>query len=224
MRVPTIHMNSNFFSSEKEVISVGEVHDDTSERMVVDVTDERDRNDFIKKCEKLIRDSYEYKEFIDYLKNFLDMRECAYFENVNNYESKNIKIEIHHAPFTLYDIVDTILRKRAALGKPLKLLEVCNETMAIHFMGQVGVIPLSSTIHSLVHSGKVSIPLKSIYGDYTKFDSIYGDFMSQDLRETYYTVLENDQNMPITPPDILKIKYMEVSMLNVERPEKMKDA
>lgn len=223
MRVPTIHMNSNFFPSTKEIISVGEVHDDTAERMVVDITDEKDRNGFIKRCEKLIRNSYEYKEFIDYLKNFLDMRECAYFENVNNYDSRNVKIEIHHAPFTLYDIVDTILRKRVATGKSLQMLEICNETMAIHFMGQVGLIPLSATVHALVHAGKISIPLNSVFGDYTKFYSIYGDFMNQELKDTYSTVIENDKHVSNTPPDILKLKYMEVSMLNVDAPERLED-
>lgn len=223
MRVPTIHMNSNFFPSTKEIISVGEVHDDTAERMVVDITDEKDRNSFIKRCEKLIRNSYEYKEFIDYLKNFLDMRECAYFENVNNYDSRNVKIEIHHAPFTLYDIVDTILRKRVATGKSLQMLEICNETMAIHFMGQVGLIPLSATVHALVHAGKISIPLNSVFGDYTKFYSIYGDFMNQELKDTYSTVIENDKHVSNTPPDILKLKYMEVSMLNVDAPERLED-
>lgn len=221
MRVPTIHTNSNFFPSTKTLVNVGEISDETSQRLQVDLTDEKDRIAFIKRAEKLIRNSMEYKEFVDYLKTYVDMRECAYFENVNNYDSRNVKIEIHHVPFTLFDIVDTVLRKRAANGKSLSLLEICNEVMAIHFMGQVGLIPLASTVHALVHSNKIAIPLNKIFGDHTKFYSIYGDFMSAELKDSYLSVVENDKATPDTPPDILKLKYVEVNMLNIGKPMKM---
>ncbi|MGL5718409.1 MAG: hypothetical protein ACRCX2_35725, partial [Paraclostridium sp.] len=60
-----------------------------------------------------------------------------------------------------------------------------------------------------------------IFGDHTKFYSIYGDFMSAELKDSYLTVVENDKTTPDTPPDILKLKYVEVNMLNIGKPMKM---
>lgn len=221
MRIPSINMNKEYSPAPKEVIKVGELGDDTASRYTVDLTDDRERNAFIKKCEKIVRNSYEYKEFVEFLKSYMDMRECAYFLNVNNYDSRNIKIEIHHAPFTLYDIVDSVLRKRAAQNQSVSLLKVCDEVMGLHYMGYVGLIPLSATVHSLVHSGSISIPLRNVFGNFHVFYTQYQDTMNPELKETFQEVLKNDKNVALTPPDILKIKYLEVEMSGVKEPEKL---
>ena len=221
MRIPSINMNKEYSPAPKDIIKVGELTDDRSSRYQLDLTDDRERNAFIKKCEKIVRNSYEYKEFVEFLKSYMDMRECAYFANVNNYDSRNIKIEIHHAPFTLYDIVDTVLRKRATEGQSISLLKVCDEVMGLHYMGYVGLIPLSATVHSLVHSGSISIPLRNVFGNFHVFYTQYQNYMNPELKDTFQEVLKNDANVSLTPPDILKIKYLEVEMSGVEKVDKL---
>lgn len=221
MRIPSINMNKEYSPAPKEIIKVGELGDDRNSRYQLDLTDDRERNSFIKKAEKIIRNSYEYKEFVEFLKSYIDMRECAYFANVNNYDSRNIKIEIHHAPFTLYDIVDTVLRKRASEGQSISLLKVCDEVMGLHYMGYVGLIPLSATVHSLVHSGSIAIPLRNVFGNFHVFFTQYQNYMNSELKDTFQEVLKNDANVSLTPPDILKIKYLEIEMAGVKEPIKM---
>lgn len=224
MRIPSINMNKEYSPASREIIRVGELGDDRELRYQLDLTDERERVSFIKKCEKIVRNSYEYKEFVEFLKSYMDMRECAYFANVNNYETRNVKIEIHHAPFTLYDIVDTVLRKRASYGKDVTILGVCNEVMGLHYMGYVGLIPLAATVHSLVHSGNVSIPMRNVFGNFHIFYTQYEGFMSADLKDAYQEVMKRDKDVSLTPPDILRIKYLEVEMSGVPKASKLEIA
>ena len=52
---------------------------------------------------------------IQYLRNNYAMDECSFIK-VSNKDTFNIKIEIHHYPFTLYDIVLIVYRKRCYYG------------------------------------------------------------------------------------------------------------
>lgn len=127
----------------------------------------RDKDKFIKTVERIVRSSLEYKELINYLKTAIGMNFCSFFHKVSKemYPGGNkIDIEIHHEPFTLYDIVAIILTNRMLTGKKerIDLLDISEEVMSIHYEGIVGLIPLSNTVHELVHSGKVFIPLQLI--------------------------------------------------------------
>ena len=68
----------------------------------------KQRRRLINGVKKLIRSSMEYRDYVQYLKEYVDMDSCAFFRKVTsnpqeNTENKKVKIEIHHAPFTLED-------------------------------------------------------------------------------------------------------------------------
>ena len=47
---------------------------------------DRDKEKFIKRVEKVVRDSMEYKDYILFLNDYVNMNHCAFFTNVANKE------------------------------------------------------------------------------------------------------------------------------------------
>lgn len=153
--------------------------------------DEKFLERFINNIKSVVRTSFEYKEYIDFLKNFKDMRYCSFFNNISNFDytkqkyNKNIKIEIHHEPFRLHDIVDTIIRFFIFKEVPLDPLLISEKVMEVHYTNRVGLIPLSLTVHELVHSDNVLVPLSSVFGDYEKFYEEYKMYMHSDVIDRF---------------------------------------
>lgn len=136
----------------------------------VNFRNEKDKVKFIKRTERIIRASLEYRDYIAFLKEHVNMNRCAFFQNVCSSEGKKIKIEIHHEPFTLYDYVEVVVNKFVDEGRDLNDLLIADEVMKLHYDNLVGLIPLSKTIHQMVHnSTKVTIPLNMVYGNYAEF-------------------------------------------------------
>ena len=134
------------------------------------INSDKDKVKFIKRCEKVIRSSNEYRDYVAFLKENIDMDKCAFWKNVSSENSKRVKIEIHHEPFTLFDIVSVVVERFLDQGYPLNDLLIADEVMELHYANMVGLIPLSKTIHQIVHnSTKIRIPLNMVYGDYTSF-------------------------------------------------------
>jgi hypothetical protein len=140
-----------------------------------DLGNERQKFKYISTIEKLCRSSLEYKEFIEYLRNTLGMDFCSFFHKVSrkNFPKAKIRIEIHHEPFTLYDIVAIVLNYRLDNDLPHDMLTIAEEVMKLHYEGKVGLIPLSETVHELVHNGKLFIPLQFIDIGFNDFYNEY---------------------------------------------------
>lgn len=143
---------------------------------------DREKLKFIKRVENLIRSSLEYRDYINFLKDYVNMRHCAFFNNIENDQGNKVRIEIHHEPLTLFDIVQTVLNKYLAEGIPVDDLFIADEVMALHYKNQVGLIPLSKSIHQIVHNGTdLVIPLTLVYGDYKAFIDEYSDYLSEEV-------------------------------------------
>ena len=78
---------------------------------------------------------------------------------------------MHHYPFTLFDIVQGVLRheygilsdREPVYKRPVNLLKVNEKVMKLHYQGVIGLIPLSLTAHELAHNGDIFIPLTDEY-------------------------------------------------------------
>ena len=55
--------------------------------------------------------------------------------------------------------------------------------MALHFKNKVGIVPLSVTMHDLVHSGSIFLNLKQVFGRVIDFLEEYRDFISIEQKE-----------------------------------------
>ena len=134
----------------------------------VAISNDKERHKFIKRVEKIVRSSKEYRDYIQFLKEHVGLDKCVFFQNVTNggeNKKSRISIEIHHEPFTLYEIVDTVLTKYQDEGLPINDLLIADEVLELHYNNQVGLVPLSKTMHEMIHnSTKVIVPLNMCYG------------------------------------------------------------
>jgi hypothetical protein len=132
--------------------------------------DDKAYRGFVKNIERIVRSSVELKSLFKFLKTELDLNSCILLKGLN---TENVTIELHHYPFTLFDIVDIVLRKRTMLKEPLNPISVAEEVTKIHFQKMVGLVPLSKTSHQLAHSGKVVILPQHIFGNVKAFMETY---------------------------------------------------
>lgn len=143
-----------------------------------DLNDEKDRvRHYFTNIEKICRNSIEYKNLIYYLRTYSNMNQCSFFENINNIDTYSIKIHIHHSPLTLFDIVTIIFYKRFANHESLSDNAIAKEVMYNHYKMNVGLIPLSETVHDLVHNQYLFIPVNKVYGSYKNFIKKYEGFI-----------------------------------------------
>lgn len=159
MRLPRITKYDS--SIEKETINLKQTEYGGK---YYDLDNDKDRFKFISTVERICRSSMEYKQLIEFLKVNMNMNFCSFFHNVsrNINGTAKVRIEIHHEPFTLYDIVAIILNDRIENEKYISIFDIADEVMEVHYKGYVGLVPLSETVHELVHNGKIFIPLQFI--------------------------------------------------------------
>lgn len=155
-----------------------------------ELDDEKDYKKYIKDIERCCRNSLEYKNLINYLREHMNMNECSFYENVNNIDTAKIKIHIHHEPFTLYDISDIVVRKRLSNNENMFFSLVAKEIMLLHYSLLVGLIPLSETPHELVHNGYLFVPANKVFGNYQLFVEIYKPYITPELMQTYNNILK----------------------------------
>jgi len=148
-----------------------------------DIFDEKDFKKYIDDIEKIVRGSFEYREFINYLRDYMDMNTCSFFENISNKNTYKIKIHIHHHPLTLYDIVMTVYQKRSFFNESLEVEMVAKEAMYVHYFLMVGLIPVSETVHELIHGQVLFVPLDRVMGNWEEFIETYDQFIPLETKE-----------------------------------------
>jgi hypothetical protein len=187
---------------------------------------DKDKRKFVERTKRIIRSSKEYKDYIKYLKENMDMDKCAFFQRVKHTSDNAIKIEIHHDPFTLDDIVRTVINKQLDEGRKLNDLDIANEVMELHYNDMVGLVPLSETIHELVHSdtSKIFVPLNMIYGNFKKFIEAYQDYMEDDILTRLEYKIERTKNLTEESFNALAVEYEYLDVDGVALPEKVEEA
>lgn len=204
------------------LIEVYKVKDVPTVEMRTPVLTEKDKVRLIKQVERVVRSSQEYRDYIKYLKDYMDMTKCTYFSGLTNKGGKRISIHIHHEPFTLYDITMIVVNKHLDLDKPINILDVAEEVMYLHYTNMVGLLPLSATVHELVHVGKIVIPLQIIYGNFIKFLDQYDRWITDDLKAILEAKLIMSKE--VIDNSILEKKYvyLEVDGFNLPQPLELK--
>lgn len=154
------------------------------EYQIYDTSDEKEYEHYIKDVESQVRRSFEYRQFIKYLRETMGLNKCAFLQNVSNEETFDIKIELHHYPFSLRDIADIVYRKRAYYKESLEIQMVAKEVMECHYKLIIGLISLSETVHELAHSHRLFIPVDKVVGRYKLFVELYKPFIEPEMLET----------------------------------------
>lgn len=190
-------------------------------RLAFDLSDKKSKDVFIKYIEKLARHSWEYKKMIDFLREKIDMNYCAFFKNVNN-KINGIKIEIHHEPFTLYDISSIIISEFIEEGYPLDIPNIVETVLIIHYYGLVGLIPLSKTVHELVHAGEVFVPISYVFGDIEGFFNKYRKYMTENQKEFLLNSIKMSDKLANSSPKVLQKKFVYLDVDGMLLPSKIK--
>jgi hypothetical protein len=102
---------------------------------------------------------------------------------MGNQDMFKIKIHIHHDPFTLYEIVKIVFNKRKTNNENLDEQLTATEVMLLHYNLLVGLIPLSETVHELVHNQYLFIPTTDVFGFYRDFIDMYDQYIDTELKE-----------------------------------------
>lgn len=188
----------------------------------------KERRKFIATIEQMVRSSDEYKSYIKYLKDHFDMSHCEVFPGIISGNGKKYSIDIHHEPFYLAWIVDTVIRKRQDLQESLNPFMIADEVVDLHYKGWVGLIPLSKTAHELVHSDRIVIPLQYIYQRYDLFANEYDIWISDYVKDIIKLKVELSMKCNQIQSDVIldpEITYMNVEGFNYpEVPDDWKDA
>lgn len=172
----------------------------------------------VKKTEQVIRSSYEFRGLFQFIKTNLNINHCSFYEG---YSMQNgLTIELHHAPFTLFDITEAVIAKSVHEKGYWETFRVVEEVNRLHYEFKVGLTPLNPTAHKLVHSGVLPIHPKIVIGDWKAFYSLYQAFLNETAKKSYddMLALEEDKN---SNPSIPKI--MEYSPTRIESPIKLID-
>ena len=155
-----------------------------------DIFDEKDFEKYIYYIEKIVRGSFEYKNFIKFLRNNVGMNKCSFMENVNNIETFNVQIHLHHHPFDLNTLTKIVFRRRFEAKESVETEAVAKEVMWVHSNLLVGLIPLCETVHELVHNFYLFIPVDDVLGMVDTFIELYEPWISQEHLDLYKSIVE----------------------------------
>jgi hypothetical protein len=194
----------------------------------VNLSNEKQKEKFIFRIEKMVRASMEYKDYIQFLKEHIGLNKCIFFQNVSQEKTegrrKKVSLEIHHEPLTLFDIVKVVVEKFDQQGLPMNDLLIADEVMELHYANKVGLVPLSKTAHEMVHdSANLFVPLTMCYGNYSAFLEEYEE-AGVDMDELYEKI-ERKMSMTnnITPEtfDALTRQFTYIEVDEFEDIERM---
>jgi len=221
MRIPIIEPYKETAPEENMFIPALEL-----ERPPLMLTTDKAKDKYIKYLEKCVRGSYEYKEYIEFLRTVGGMSFCSAFQNLSKSLIKKLALEIHHEPFTLYDIVNIMLRRFNNKGWNVDEYAISDAILDLHFRGMVGLIPLSYTVHELVHVGKVFIPLQHVDDGYMSFYQEFKQEISEcELEDVLIKKIELSKTFNFKSNTILHKKFIYVTNEEYSNiPEKFKVA
>lgn len=143
--------------------------------------------------ERQIRTSTEYKKFIGFLKNELDLTKCSIIEGLDIKKLKRLQLEFHHHPVTLFDMTKMVVEKMQQDledGCTLSTFQIARQVMIEHFNFNVGLVPLNKTFHKMAHDNVITIPNECINGNYMQLLKDYSGYYDDETKDRINTNIE----------------------------------
>jgi hypothetical protein len=148
-------------------------------------------NQFIKHCERMIRTSKRYRNYISYLKNDVGLHSCQVFEDVTDLDGKRGCIEMHHGPiFTLYDYCAIVIEYYRLKKMKITTFRIVDTVLAEHEANHVQVVMLSKTAHQEVHNRNIFLNYKQGFGDLSAFIKKYHNALSSYYKDKINNYIE----------------------------------
>ena len=142
-------------------------------RREYDLLSNKGRFKYISMIKSKVRGTTEYRSYIEFLKKHRGMHMSHVLPAARIDTGKRYSIELHHEPFSMFEIIDIVVTKRETLGESLKPFDVMEEVLELHYDEKVGLVPLDITSHELCEKGLIFIPLQDIYQRYDLFYDEY---------------------------------------------------
>jgi hypothetical protein len=189
---------------------------DPSHDFTYDFVDEK----LIAYVTRLARSSFEMGELFYIMKNFANLDKCLFYDTytVDRFSSKNV--ELHHFPLKIHSVSETIANKHLAEKEHWSPFEAAEEVVECHFRFWIGLVPLSPTVHELVHSDVVSLHLEHVPKrfQWRRFVDEYGKWMSEDVKAKLLDIEEYSRtHSPDEYPEILKRQLTKLEIKGLER-------
>lgn len=148
-------------------------------------------NNFIKACERLVRNNDRYKKYISYLKNEVKLDHCQVFKGIDD---EDATIEMHHGPiFTLYDYCAIMVEYFLVKGWKITTYRIADAVLDEHAKNRIQVVMLSTTAHQEVHERNIFINVKQAWGDLNAFINKYGIAMGDEYKEKLNRYIERSR-------------------------------
>lgn len=161
---------------------------------------------FIKGCERAIRQSDRYKKYIYYLKNIVGLNHCQVLPEIEPDDKGKIEIEMHHGPiFTLYDYCEIMVEYFLIQKRKISTFRIADAVMDEHQKNHVQVVMLLSTVHEEVHNRNIFINYNQAFGDLNAFIKKYGIAINDSLKEKLNKYIDRSMMMDSTDFGILKL-------------------
>lgn len=174
--------------------------------------DDKIFNKFVKSVEKLVRGDRSYLTYVGAIKDTED--NLAKDVVLNNLRSTDATIELHHHPFTLYDIVSIVALHNFNNNIDFTSFSLAKEVIALHYSNMVGLAPMCTTTHELAHMTLkdkpkrryVSLTKKQIFGKYNLFAEMYKDGFTLETRQKLidFEEISEDETFKIDQKDLFK--------------------
>ena len=179
----------------------------------------KDRFKYCTMIKMMVRNSFEYREYISFLKKYMHMDKCIVFSNLTNDNGHRYRIELHHDPFSLMEIINVVVSKRQALGEDLNPYHVTEEVLELHYDDKVGLINLTVTAHELAEKGRIFIPLQWIYQRYDLFVEEYEEYMDSTLKSKIELIIQMSNASDKIVSDVLSPEFTYVNIDGFDFPE-----
>jgi len=174
--------------------------------------DEKIFTTFVKAVEKLIRNDRSYLNYVEKIKDTED--NLAKDVILNNLKSTDAAIELHHHPFTLYDIVSIVALHNFNNDIKFTSFSLAKEVLALHYANMIGLAPMCTTTHQLAHSQidhkskarYISLTKKQIIGRYNDFAEMYKDGITLETRQKLidFEEISNDETFKIDQKNLFR--------------------
>ena len=191
-------------------------------RPVYDFKSNKERYKYCCMLKTMVRRTPEYKQLVRFLKKHKGMDCCDVFRNLSNdpEERKHYRIELHHHPFTLMEIINVVVSKRQTLGETLNPFFVTEEVLELHYDGKVGLMNLSVTAHELAENDRIFIPLHRIRDQrYLKFVEEYEEFMDPNLIEKIELMIQMSLKAKDITSDCLDPEFVYINIDGFDFPQ-----
>ena len=116
------------------------------------------------------------------------------------------------------------MNKYVQEGMPINELFIAEDVMKYHYNNMVGLIPLSKTLHLIIHgenAEKLTIPAYMIFGNYRDFIEEYSDYMDEQDFAKVEQMIKKTKELKEDSYSILEKKYEYLNVDGFELPSRI---